>query len=74
MHILRPRNQFHVEQRLQVLQLGFVDLYAKQVWREVDKTQLKDLQPLLDVKLVSWPQYVQVLNTTPEKVEYLIVQ
>ena len=41
---------------------------------EVDKTQLKDLQPLLDVKLVSWPQYVQVLNTTPEKVEYLIVQ
>ena len=41
---------------------------------EVDKTQLKDLQPLLDVQLVSWPQYVQVLNTTPEKVEYLIVQ
>ena len=41
---------------------------------EVDKTQLNDLQPLLDVELVSWPQYVQVLNTTPEKVEYLIVQ
>lgn len=41
---------------------------------EVDKAQLKDLQPLLDVKLTSWPQYVQVLNTTPEKVEYLIVQ
>lgn len=41
---------------------------------EVDKVQFKDLQPLLDVKLTLWPQYVQVLNTTPEKVEYLIVQ
>ena len=41
---------------------------------EVDKDQFKDLQPLLDVKLTLWPQYVQVLNTTPEKVEYLIVQ
>ena len=41
---------------------------------EVDAAQLKALQPLLDVKLTLWPQYVQVLNTTPEKVEYLIVQ
>ena len=41
---------------------------------EVNKTQLKELQSLLDVELVSWPQYVQVLNTKPEKVEYLIVQ
>ncbi len=41
---------------------------------EVNNTQLNDLQPLLDVELVSWPQYVQVLNTKPEKVEYLIVQ
>lgn len=41
---------------------------------EVDKAQLKALQPLLDVKLTLWPRYVQVLNTTPEKVEYLIVQ
>lgn len=41
---------------------------------EVDAEQLKALQPLLDVRLVGWPQYVQILNATPEKVEYLIVQ
>ena len=41
---------------------------------EADADQLKALQSLLDVKLTSWPRYVQVLNTTPEKVEYLIVQ
>ena len=41
---------------------------------DVDKTQLDDLQPLLGVRLTVWPQFVQVLNTTPEKVEYLIVQ
>ena len=40
----------------------------------VDMTQLDALQPLLDVRLVSWPQYVQVLSTRPDKVEYLIVQ
>jgi YbbR domain-containing protein len=40
----------------------------------VDKQQLKALQPLLDVRLVSWPQSVQVLSTQPDKVEYLIVQ
>lgn len=40
----------------------------------VDKQQLKALQPLLDVHLVSWPQSVQVLSTQPDKVEYLIVQ
>lgn len=41
---------------------------------EVDTAQLRALQPLLDVHLKSWPQYVQVLNTNPDKVEYLIVQ
>ena len=41
---------------------------------EVDTAQLHDLKPLLDVSLKSWPQYVQVLNTSPDKVEYLIVQ
>ena len=40
----------------------------------VDKQQLEALQPLLDVRLASWPQYVQVLSTSPDKVEYLIVQ
>jgi len=40
----------------------------------VDRQQLEDLQPLLDVRLASWPQYVQVLSTSPDKVEYLIVQ
>ncbi len=41
---------------------------------EVDKGQLEALQPLLDLSLTAWPPYVQVLNVTPEKVEYLIVQ
>lgn len=41
---------------------------------EVDKGQLEALQPLLDLSLTAWPPYVQVLNITPEKVEYLIVQ
>ena len=40
----------------------------------VDVQQLNALQPLLDVKLVSWPDYVQILSTQPDKVEYLIVQ
>ena len=40
----------------------------------VDAQQLKALQPLLDVRLVSWPDYVQILSTHPDKVEYLIVQ
>lgn len=41
---------------------------------EIDRAQLRALQPLLDVRLKSWPQYVQVLGCTPDKVEYLIVQ
>lgn len=41
---------------------------------KVDMKQLKDMRPLLDVRLETWPQYVQILNTTPDKVEYLIVQ
>ena len=41
---------------------------------EVNQQQLKNLQPLLDVNLAGWPPYVQILNVTPEKVEYLIVQ
>ena len=40
----------------------------------VDKQQLKALQPLLDVHLVTWPQTVQILSAQPDKVEYLIVQ
>lgn len=40
----------------------------------VDMKQLKDMQPLLDVSLETWPKYVQILNTHPDKVEYLIVQ
>jgi len=41
---------------------------------EFDADQLKALQPLLDVKLTTWPQNVQVLETKPDKVEYIIVQ
>ena len=40
----------------------------------VDKQQLKAMQPLLDVRLASWPPTVQILGTRPDKVEYLIVQ
>ena len=40
----------------------------------VDKEQLKAMQPLLDVRLATWPPTVQILNTRPDKVEYLIVQ
>ena len=40
----------------------------------VDKQQLEARQPLLDVRLAAWPQYVQILNFHPDKVEYLIVQ
>jgi hypothetical protein len=41
---------------------------------EVNGQKIKDLQPLLDVNLTVWPKSVQILNVTPEKVEYLIVQ
>jgi hypothetical protein len=40
----------------------------------VDKKQLETLQPLLDVRLAAWPNTIQILSTTPDKVEYLIVQ
>ena len=40
----------------------------------VDNQQLKAMQPLLDVQLVSWPPTVRILGTHPDKVEYLIVQ
>lgn len=39
-----------------------------------DMAQLKARQPLLDLHLVSWPQHIQVIETSPEKVEYIIVQ
>lgn len=41
---------------------------------EPDMEQLKARQPLLDLHLVNWPQQIQVLETNPEKVEYIIVQ
>lgn len=40
----------------------------------VDKQQMEAMQPLLDVRLASWPPTVQILSTHPDKVEYLIVQ
>ena len=40
----------------------------------VDHQQLKSMQPLLDVRLATWPPTVQILSTRPDKVEYLIVQ
>lgn len=39
-----------------------------------DMEQLKARQHLLDLHLVKWPQYIQVLETSPDKVEYIIVQ
>lgn len=41
---------------------------------ELDLNQLKALQPLIDVRLVAWPQNVQVLETKPDKVEYIFIQ
>ena len=52
----------------------YASIVADDFVAAVDKQQLKALQPLLDVHLVTWPQSVQVLNTQPDKVEYLIVQ
>ena len=40
----------------------------------IDRDQLEAMQPLLDVRLVTWPPTVQILSTRPDKVEYLIVQ
>ncbi len=40
----------------------------------VDTAQFNARKPLLDVKLVAYPNGVQVLETRPEKVEYVIVQ
>ena len=40
----------------------------------IDLQQLKAMQPLLDVRLASWPPTIQILSTHPDKVEYLIVQ
>ncbi|MCR5659421.1 MAG: YbbR-like domain-containing protein [Bacteroidales bacterium] len=40
----------------------------------VDRQQLRAMQPLLDVRLTTWPNTVQILSTRPDKVEYLIVQ
>ena len=41
---------------------------------EFDTVQFGARQPLLDVRLSTWPQNVQVLSTHPDKVEYIIVQ
>lgn len=41
---------------------------------QLDTSQLHALEPLLDVQLVTWPQNIQVLETKPDKVEYIIVQ
>lgn len=39
-----------------------------------DATQLKALEPLLDVHLETWPQYVQIMGSSPDKVEYVILR
>lgn len=41
---------------------------------ECDAEQLRALKPVLDVRLVAWPNNVKVLSVTPEKVEYLIIR
>ena len=40
----------------------------------IDEEQLKAMQPLLDIQLVTWPPSAQIVSTRPDKVEYLIVQ
>ena len=52
----------------------YASIVADDFTATVDKQQLNALQPLLDVQLVSWPKTVQILNSQPDKVEYLIVQ
>lgn len=39
-----------------------------------DTAQLHRLQPLLDIRLVQFPDNVQVLKMEPEQVEYLIIE
>ena len=52
----------------------YADISPEYFSAELDLSQLKALQPLLDVRLVAWPQNVQVIETKPDKVEYIIVQ
>lgn len=40
----------------------------------VNGSQLKQMSPLLDVQLVSWPRNVQIVSASPDKVEYMIVR
>lgn len=57
-----------------VAMCDYAKLAADDFRAEVDEAQLDSLRPLLDVRLVEWPKYVQVLNTSPDKVEYVILQ
>lgn len=52
----------------------YSDLAPENFKAEFNDKQFRALLPLLDVKLTSWPPNVQVLETEPNKVEYIIVQ
>ena len=52
----------------------FANLSPEGFHAMVDTAQFHARKPLLDVKLVACPNGVQVLETSPEKVEYVIVQ
>ena len=51
----------------------FSSINANAFGVEADTAQLHRLQPLLDIRLVKVPPYVQVIKTEPDQVEYLIV-
>ncbi len=52
----------------------YASITSESFFVDIDKQQLDARQPLLDVSLAVWPPTVQIINTHPEKVEYLIVQ
>ena len=52
----------------------FANLSPEGFHAMVDTAQFNARKPLLDVRLVACPNGVQVLETRPEKVEYVIVQ
>ena len=52
----------------------YASLASESFGVQLDTSQLHALKPLLDVRLVAWPQNVQIIETKPDKVEYVIVQ
>jgi YbbR-like protein. len=52
----------------------FSDITPNSFKAEINKTQLSNLEPLLNVKLTHSPNNVHILKVEPEQVEYIILQ